>query len=279
MDIWLPVAGIVGNPFLLLGLGAAIGILSGVFGIGGGTFLTPILLLIGVPAPVAVATGANQVAATAVSGLFGHWRRGNVDLRLGGLLVAGAVAGTLVGVWLARLLAAGGGADQMVASGYAGLMGLAGVGMLMHGRRGKGRVLALAGRLPWRVDFPAAGCRASVTVPLALGAVAGMMAAVLGAGGGFLMVPALSALLGLPLGVVAGTSLLPVAAVTGGLGLFDALASHTVDGALAGFLIAGGMVGAQLGSRLSARMPPACGRPLLGLMVLGMGAVMLARAV
>ena len=226
MQIYLPIAEISVNIFLLLGLGGGIGVLSGLFGVGGGFLLTPLLIVIGIPPSVAVATGANQIVASSVAGVLSHWRRGNVDVKMGILLLLGGLAGSSIGVGLFSLLRRLGQIDLFVALAY-------------------------------------------VLLPLLIGFVVGVLSAMMGVGGGFVVVPAMIYLLGMPTLVVVGTSLFQIIFVTANATILQSSVNHSVDIVLALLLIVGGVIGAPIGARLGSRLPAEKIRILLALMVLG----------
>lgn len=282
MEIYLPIAGINENVLVLLGAGGIVGLLSGLFGVGGGFLLTPLLLFIGVPAPVAVASGANQVVGTSVSAIIGHWRRGNVDIKMGIVLVIGGVVGSSLGVWLFRALKMLGQIDLTIALCYVFLLG--GIGILMfvestnalvRARRSGGPKLSKRRRhsvwveaLPFKTRFRKSRLYVSATLPLAVGVLTGMLSAIMGVGGGFIMVPALIYLLGMPTGVVVGTSLFQIVFVTANVTMLQAVSTQSVDVVLAMLLLIGGVVGAQVGVRLGARLRAEQLRILLALLVL-----------
>ncbi len=282
MEIYLPIAGIDENILVLLGAGGIVGLLSGLFGVGGGFLLTPLLLFIGVPAPVAVASGANQVVGTSVSAIIGHWRRGNVDIKMGIVLVIGGLVGSSLGVWLFRALKTLGQIDLTIAlcyvfllGGVGGLMFLESVNALLRARRSR-RAKASAGRrrprwadaLPLKTRFRKSRLYVSATLPLAVGVLTGLLSAIMGVGGGFLMVPALIYVLGMPTRVVVGTSLFQIVFVTANVTVLQAVNTQSVDIVLAMLLLLGGVVGAQIGVRLGAKLRAEQLRILLALLVL-----------
>ncbi len=282
MEIYLPIAGINENVLVLLGAGGIVGLLSGLFGVGGGFLLTPLLLFIGVPAPVAVASGANQVVGTSVSAIIGHWRRGNVDIKMGIVLVIGGLVGSSLGVWLFRALKTLGQIDLTISLCYVFLLG--GIGILMfvestnallRARRSRGakpsarrRHSGWVAALPFKTRFRKSRLYVSATLPLAVGILTGMLSAIMGVGGGFIMVPALIYLLGMPTGVVVGTSLFQIIFVTANVTMLQAVSTQSVDVVLAILLLVGGVVGAQVGVRLGARLRAEQLRILLALLVL-----------
>lgn len=279
MQIYLPVAEMSVNVLLILGMGGAVGFLSGMFGVGGGFLMTPLLIFIGVPPAVAVGTEANQIVASSVSGVIAHWRRGNVDVKMGLVLVAGGFAGSGAGVLLFRLLRGMGQIDLVISLSYVGLLGLVGLLMLIEtlmsmrsgaaGRPpGKRHIHHVWHGLPFRTRFSRSGLYISALLPLGVGAFGGLLAALMGVGGGFILVPLMIYVLGMPTAVVVGTSLFQMIFVTANVTVLQAITTQSVDLPLALILLAGGAVGAQFGSRLGARLGGEKLRLLLALIVL-----------
>ncbi len=280
MLIYLPIAEVSVDAFLLLGLGGVIGVLSGLFGVGGGFLMTPLLMLIGIPPAVAVATGANQICGASLSGVLAHWRRGTVDFRMGGVLLTGGIAGSAVGVEIFELLGKLGQVELMVQlcyvvflGGIGGLMLIESLRALRRARTGyapprRKRRRGLAHVLPGKMRFRTSNLYISVIPPLLIGALVGLLAAIMGVGGGFIMVPAMIYLLGMPTSVVVGTSLFQIMFVTAATTLLHATQTFTVDAALALLLLVGGVTGAQLGARLGTRLKAEQLRVLLALLVL-----------
>ncbi len=282
MQIYLPIAEMSVNILLLLGLGGAVGFLSGMFGVGGGFLMTPLLIFAGIPPAVAVATEANQIVASSVSGALGHWRRGSVDFKMGGVLVAGGVTGALVGVYIFRILRERGQIDLLISLCY--VVFLAIIGSLMLGeslraiqrartgtlpaRRKPGQHTWVHG-LPFRMRFPSSKLYISCLPPIVLGFVVGLLAAIMGVGGGFVMVPAMIYLLRMPTNVVVGTSLFQIIFVTAVTTILHATTNQTVDFLLALLLIVGGVTGAQFGVRAGQRLKAEELRALLAILVLG----------
>ncbi len=288
MDIYLPIAELSANVLVLLGVGAGVGILSGVFGVGGGFLLTPMLLFLGIPPPVAVASGANQVVGASVSGVIAHFERGNVDVKMGLILLVGGLAGSGLGVWLFALLKALGQIDLVIAISYVVMLVVIGVLMLIEGvgtvlkrhraggkstSRGPGRHTWMH-RLPFKMRFRKSMLYISALLPLGIGFVVGVLSAIMGVGGGFAMVPAMIYLLGMPTRVVVGTSLFQVTFVTANVTVLQAVHTRTVDVVLAILLLVGGVIGAQLGVRLGAKLAAEQLRILLAVLVIGVGAKM-----
>ncbi|MFD1882890.1 sulfite exporter TauE/SafE family protein [Paracoccus pacificus] len=279
MQIYLPIAEVSVDPFLLMGLGAVVGVMSGLFGVGGGFLITPLLFFVGIPPAIAVATGANQVVASSVSGVLAQLRRKAVDVRMGVVLLIGGVIGSGAGVllfnWLARL----GQIELVVQLCYVIFLGLIGALMFQESLRALRRAQGpqqprrrnqhnWIHRLPWKIKFRASGLYISVIPPAIVGVAVGVLAAIMGVGGGFIMVPAMIYLLGMPTRVVIGTSLFQILFVSAFTTLMHAVSSNTVDVMLAVLLIVGGVIGAQIGSSLGARLKAEQLRILLALLVL-----------
>jgi hypothetical protein len=274
--IYLPIAEMPVSVLLVLLVSGGVGFVSGLVGVGGGFIMTPSLIFLGVPAPVAVATGASQIAATSFSGIMTQTRRKSVDWRMGMLLSIGGVVGSVSGVWLFERLLRLGQLDLIISVLYIFL--LAGIGAMMllesyavmRGRQLKGVSIlrrparTIAHQLPFRLRFPRSGLYISVIPPLVLGFGVGALAAIMGIGGGFALIPAMIYLLRMPTNVVIGTSLFQVLIVTSLIVILQAAATQTVDLVLAGMLMVGGVIGAQLGVRLGARMKSEELRGVLG---------------
>jgi uncharacterized protein len=280
MQLYLPIAEVSVNAFLILGLGGIVGFLSGMFGVGGGFLITPLLFFIGVPPPVAVATGANQVVASSVSGVLAQMRRKAVDFQMGFVLLAGGMVGSATGIWVFALLTRLGQVDLFVQLSYVIFLGLIGAMMfqesvrsLLKSRSGgpvrRAHTHTWVHGLPFKMKFRASGLYISVLPPLAVGALVGFLAAIMGVGGGFIMVPAMIYLLGMPTKVVVGTSLFQIIFVTAFTTIMHAITSQTVDMMLAALLIVGGVTGAQLGTRVGVRLRAEQLRILLAALVLG----------
>jgi uncharacterized protein len=280
MDIYLPIAEMSVNLFLLLGLGGAVGFLSGAFGVGGGFLMTPLLILLGIPPAVAVGTQASQILASSFSGTIAHMRRGNVDVRMGLVLVIGGLLGSVIGIWLFGLLRRLGQIDLSISLAYVFFLGIVGILMLvesvrawlrMRARRDtftkRHRHLWLHG-LPLKIRFHKSRLYISSLMPFGLGVVAGILVAIMGVGGGFLIVPAMIYLIGMPTQMVVGTSLFQISFVTAATTLLHAVNNQTVDVILALALIIGGVIGAQFGSQAGARLRAEQLRLLLALIVL-----------
>jgi|TARA_R110000851_G_scaffold179180_12_gene326211 uncharacterized membrane protein YfcA len=278
MQIYLPIAEVSVNAFLLLGLGGIVGILSGMFGVGGGFILTPLLFLIGIPPAVAVATGANQIMAASFSAVLAHFRRKTVDLEMGTVLLIGGLIGAALGVMVFNYLKSLGQVDLLVTLCYVVFLGVIGGMMFFESlrairntRRGvppKRKKHGWVHRLPFKMRFRTSGLYISVIPPLLVGTSVGVLAAIMGVGGGFIMVPAMIYILGMPTKVVVGTSLFQIIFVTAFTTLLHATTNYTVDIALAVLLLVGGVIGAQFGTSIGTRMKAEQLRILLAIMVL-----------
>ncbi len=284
MQIYLPIAEMSVNIFLILGLGVSVGFLSGLFGVGGGFLMTPLLIFIGIPPAVSVATEANQIVASSVSGVSAHWRRGNVDFKMGLMLLAGGVIGSSLGVWAFTLLRDLGQIDLVIKMSYVVLLSIIGTLMLVESLRAmvRSKRQRLAKRhhhiwvhgLPLKMRFRRSRLYISSLLPMAVGFIVGVLAAIMGIGGGFVMIPAMIYILGMPTSVVVGTSLFQIIFVTANVTLLQAINNQTVDVVLALLLMVGGVVGAQFGARVSTRLHGEQLRGLLALMVLGVCGMM-----
>ena len=280
MDIYLPIAAISLDVFVLLALGGIVGFLSGVFGVGGGFLLTPLLIFIGVPHAVAVATSANQLVGASVSGALAHWRRGHVDFQMGLVLLVGGLVGSGAGVWVFAVLRRIGQIDLAISLAYAFLLGTLGVMMLIESLRAlwRGRRIGAPRRklhqhiwlhgLPFKMRFRRSKLYISALLPLALGFAVGVLSAILGVGGGFVMVPAMIYILGMPTAMVPGTSLFQIIFVTAAVTVLQAVSNGTVDLVLALVLLIGGVLGAQLGTRFGQQLRGEQLRALLAMIVL-----------
>jgi uncharacterized membrane protein YfcA len=282
MQIYLPIAEMSVNIFLVLGLGGAVGLLSGLFGVGGGFLMTPLLIFIGIPPGVAVGTQSIQIVASSVSGVLAHVRRGNVDFHMGAVLTVGGVLGSVFGVLIFSFLKQTGHIDLTITLGYVIFLGGVGGFMLIESLPGtfsrKPVKLALAARgpgqhmwmhgLPFKMRFRRSKLYVSALVPGAIGLLVGILVALMGVGGGFLMVPAMIYMLGMPTQVVIGTSLFQITFVTAVTGLLQASINHTVDIVLALLLLAVAVVGAQIGVRLAGKVKGRHLRLMLAVMVL-----------
>jgi uncharacterized protein len=283
MDIYLPIAGQSVNALFIVVLGFLVGLLSGMFGVGGGFLLTPILIFIGVPPAIAVATQANQVVGSSVSGVLAHWSKDNVDFKMGSVLLAGGFIGSTVGVVLFSVLRRIGQIDLVINLAYVILLTGVGALMLFESLRALLRMRWRAGMprklhqhtwvhgLPLKMRFRRSRLYISALLPLTLGFIIGILSAIMGVGGAFLLVPAMIYLLGMPTRIVVGTSLFQTIFVTANVTFLQAVQNHTVDVLLALLLLIGGVIGAQIGGRVGARVRAELLRALLAALVLGLG--------
>ncbi|MDB9759866.1 sulfite exporter TauE/SafE family protein [Planktomarina sp.] len=279
MYIYLPIAEISVNAFVLLGLGGLVGVLSGMFGVGGGFLMTPLLFFIGIPPAVAVATEANQIVASSFSGVLAHVKRRNVDFKMGGVLLIGGLVGAGVGVFIFNYLKGLGQVDLLVKLCYVVFLGVVGSLMFtesLQALRKSKQVSASKLRkqrtwihaLPLKIRFRVSGLYISAIPPVLIGLLVGILAAIMGVGGGFVMVPAMIYLLGMPTKVVVGTSLFQIIFVTAFTTMLHATTNYTVDIVLAVLLLVGGVIGAQFGTILGAKLKAEQLRILLAIMVL-----------
>ena len=280
MQIYLPIAEVSVNAFLLLGLGGLVGILSGMFGVGGGFLMTPLLFFIGIPPAVAVATEANQIVASSFSGALAHFRKRSVDFKMGLVLLAGGLLGAVFGIGIFNYLKGLGQVDLLVRLCYVVFLGIIGLLMFVESitamqrvrraspvKRQRGRSIAQI--LPLKTRFRTSGLYISVIPPCLVGILVGVLSAIMGVGGGFIMVPAMIYILGMPTKVVVGTSLFQIIFVTAFTTLLHATTNFTVDMVLAVLLLVGGVIGAQVGTQLGTRLKAEQLRVLLALIVLG----------
>ena len=280
MDIYLPIAGQSVNAIFIVALGLLVGLLSGMFGVGGGFLTTPLLIFYGIPPTVAVASAATQITGASVSGVMAHMRRGGVDLKMGAVMIVGGLFGSLIGAALFRLLQASGQIDLVIGSLYVVILGWIGGLMLKDALVALGHIPApvavhqrprhnrWVASLPLRWRFYASGLYLSPIGPLALGFVAGILTLLLGIGGGFILVPAMIYVLGMPARVVIGTSLFMILAVSAATTMIHSLTTHAVDIILAGLLLIGGVIGAQYGAMLTTRVKPDLLRLALAVIIL-----------
>lgn len=279
MQVYLPIAEMSVNALLVLGMGGLVGFLSGMFGVGGGFLMTPLLIFLGVPPAVAVGTQANQLVGASVSGVLAHWRRGNVDVKLGVVMLIGGVIGSAIGVWIFAILKRIGQIDIAITFSYVVFLGTIGGMMLVESsraiirrraptaRRGKlHRHIWLHG-LPFKMRFQRSKLYISALLPAGIGIVGGILVAIMGIGGGFLLVPAMIYLLNMPTGLVAGTSLFQIIFTTAMATLLQAATNQTVDVMLALLLLIGGVVGAQFGTKVGMKLRGEYARLLLASMV------------
>jgi uncharacterized membrane protein YfcA len=285
MDVYLPVANMSVNVFILVGLGGLVGFLSGLFGVGGGFLLTPLLIFIGIPPTVAAASDSNQIVAGASSGAFAHSRMGNVDFKMGVLLLVGGITGGSIGVQIIRSLAKLGNVDFVIKLVYVVVLGTIGAFMLAESlgalRRGRATVREtvplepkesfirkISTRLPFQMDFAKSRMTTSALFPFVLGGCVGILAAIMGVGGGFIMVPAMIYILGMPTIVAIGTDLFQIVLTCINITIQQAIRNHTVDLVLVILLFLGSTFGAQAGARLGRRLRGEQLRILLAAIVL-----------
>ena len=279
MDLYLPIAGLSVNAIFIVALGFLVGVLSGMFGIGGGFLTTPLLIFYGIPPPVAVASAATQITGASVSGAMVHMRRGGVDLKMGAVMIAGGLAGSIAGAGIFRLLQTSGQIDVVIGFLYVIILTWIGGLMLKDALIALGYVAAPApvkqarhnrwvASLPLRWRFYSSGLYLSPVAPAALGFVAGILTVLLGIGGGFILVPAMIYILGMAARVVVGTSLVMILAVSAVTTLIHALTTQSVDVVLAGLLLVGGVIGAQYGALLTTKVKPDLLRLALSVIIL-----------
>lgn len=281
MDLYLPVANMSVNILFIVALGGMVGILSGMFGVGGGFLTTPLLIFYGIPPTVAAASAATQVTGSSVSGVIAHLRRDGVDMRMGGVLVVGGVIGSVLGAWLFEWLQRRGQIDTVITFLYLIMLGTIGGLMLresldtLKAMRGgaavpprKRRHHPLVAALPLRWRFYKSGLYISPLAPLLLGVATGILTILLGVGGGFIMVPAMLYLLGMGAQVVVGTSLFQILFTTIAATMVHSVTTRAVDIVLALLLLVGGVIGAQIGARLAMKVDPARLRMGLAVVVL-----------
>ncbi len=276
MQIYLPIAEMSVHMLAVLALGGITGILSGLFGLGGGFLTTPFLIFMGIPPSIAVSSAANQIIAASFSGFLAHWKKHNVDFKMGTLLLIGGLVGSSLGILLFRWLKTIGQIDFTISILYVTLLG--GVGILMAvdsyqsvtGRRMWLPELPfrnLTDRLPWKMVFPRSKLTISAWIPILIGILSGMMVSIMGVGGGFFMIPAMIYLMGMPATVVVGTSLFQIVFITANVTFFHAVGTQTVDMVLACLLICGSVVGAQLGSKVGDKVKGEHLRAMLALVI------------
>ncbi|MEE2955487.1 MAG: sulfite exporter TauE/SafE family protein [Pseudomonadota bacterium] len=283
MELYFPIAEMSINILLLLVLGGVVGMLSGIFGVGGGFLMTPLLIFMGVPPAVAVGTEANQVVAASVSGALAHWRRGNVDFKMGSVLLIGGFIGSSFGVWIFTWLRKLGQIDLVISLCFFTFLGIVGGLMVAESfrawmrnqnpqapRRKLHQHTWMHG-LPFKLRFRKSKLYISALMPLSIGIFVGILSAIMGVGGGFIMVPAMIYLLGMPTSVVVGTSLFQIIFVTANVTFLQSVNNHTVDILLALVLVISSVIGAQIGTALGSRLRSEQLRGLLGIVVLLVG--------
>ncbi len=287
MEIYLPIAGMSINFFLVIGIGGVVGFLSGLFGVGGGFLLTPLMMMIGIPPAVAAASDSNQIVAAASSGAFAHWRLGNVDFKMGLVILAGGILGGTVGVQLVKVLRAMGNFEFVMKVVYVLMLGLVGGAMFIESWRtirrskaeaggaaavavGESGMTRLFNKLPLKMNFQRSGLHTSAIFPFSIGAIVGVMAALLGVGGGFIMVPAMIYIIGMPTIAAIGTDLFQIVLTSANVTLQQAFVNKTVDLLLALILLFGSSIGAQFGAMAGKRLKGEQIRILLAIIVLAL---------
>ncbi|MAA76799.1 MAG: permease [Rhodobiaceae bacterium] len=288
MQIYLPIAETSVSIYLLLGIGGLVGFLSGMFGVGGGFLMTPLLIFIGIPPTVAVASEANQILASSISGGMAHFQKRGVDIRMGSVLLVGGLLGSAVGVQLYAVMREMGQINLLISLCYVVFLGVIGLLMMIESIRairarqiGRPIPARRPGQhnwihgLPFKMRFKVSHLYTSIIPPILIGFFVGVLAAIMGVGGGFIMVPAMIYLLRMPTNVVIGTSLFQIIFVSASVTVMHAVINQTVDVVLATILIIGGVVGAQIGARLGQKLRGEQLRALLALIVLGVGLKML----
>ena len=286
MYMYLPIALTSVNYMVVVGLGLAVGLLSGLFGVGGGFLMTPLLMMIGIPPTIAAATDANQIVAASASGTLAHWRLGNVDVKMGLYLLVGGFLGGAGGVYVIKILRATGGADFLIKMTYVIMLGVVGAFMFVESLNAlrKSKAAAAAGgtaeaapakksggllsKLPLQTVFEKSGVTHSALLPLVLGTFVGVLAAIMGVGGGFLMVPVMIYLLRMPMHVVVGTSLFQIMFTCTEVTFLQSYTNHTVDFLLALLLLIGSVFGAQIGTILGRKLHGEQLKILLSIIVL-----------
>ncbi len=265
--LYLPIAGNSVNVLLIFGLGGLVGILSGIFGVGGGFLMTPLLIMFGIPPTIAAASDSNQIVGASTSGTLAHYKMGNVDFKMGILLLIGGVVGGTLGVQVIKVLRQMGNADFLIKITYVLMLGFVGSYMFIESLQAlrkkevqatapkkESRYAKLIGKLPWQTDFTKSGVRLSFLMPLVLGTFVGILAAIMGVGGGFIMVPVMVYLLRMPMHVVVGTSLFQILFTCVDVTIMQSYSNHTVDFILAMILLLGSTLGAQFGAKISKKL-------------------------
>jgi len=266
--LYLPIAGNSVNVLFIFAVGGAVGLLSGIFGVGGGFLMTPLLIMLGIPPTVAAASDSNQIVGASTSGTLAHYRLGNVDFKMGFLLLVGGVAGGAVGVQIIKILRASGNADFLINITYVIMLGFVGGYMFIESlqslrkrqvvhtptRKKESGYARLIKKLPYQTTFVKSGIEVSLFLPLILGTLVGILSAIMGVGGGFIMVPVMVYLLRMPMHVVVGTTLFQILFTCMGVTIMQASTNHTVDFVLAVILLAGSTLGAQIGAKISRKI-------------------------
>jgi uncharacterized membrane protein YfcA len=267
LHLYLPIAGNSVNVLLVFGMGGIVGVLSGIFGVGGGFLMTPLLIMIGIPPTVAAASDSNQIVGASTSGTLAHYKMGNVDFKMGILLLIGGVIGGTLGVQVIKIMRQMGNADFLIKVTYVLMLGFVGAYMFLESLQAlrrkeisytapkrESKYATLVKTLPWQTRFEKSGITLSILMPLVLGSFVGVLAAIMGVGGGFIMVPVMVYLLRMPMHVVVGTSLFQILFTCIDVTIMQSYTNHTVDFVLAVISLLGSTVGAQFGARLSKRL-------------------------
>ena len=271
MNLYLPIAGNSVNCLAIFGLGGVVGLLSGIFGVGGGFLMTPLLMMMGIPPTVAASSDSNQIVGASTSGTLAHFRHGNVDFKMGFLLLIGGIGGGSIGVQIIKILRQLGNADFLISITYVLMLGFVGGYMFLESLQAMRKAKApneaavttpkrpsiyakMIGSMPLQMDFPRSGIRLSMLMPLVLGVLVGILAAIMGVGGGFIMVPVMVYLLRMPMHVVVGTSLFQILFTCINVTIMQATQNHTVDFILALLLLIGSALGAQLGAKVGKKL-------------------------
>ena len=288
--MYLPIAGNSVNVVLIFTIGGFVGLLSGIFGVGGGFLLTPLLIMLGIPPTVAAASDSNQIVGASTAGTLAHFRLGNVDIKMGILLLIGGVAGGTAGVQIIKMLRALGCADFLITITYVLMLGFVGGYMFLESFQGLRKktvdtapVVAAKeslysrtmSKLPWQTSFEKSGIELSILLPVILGIFVGILAAIMGVGGGFIMVPVMVYLLRMPMHVVVGTSLFQILFTCINVTIMQAYSNHTVDFILALILLVGSTIGVQFGAKISKRLGGDQLKILLAILVLAVMVKML----
>ncbi len=283
MEVFLPIAGMSFNLFIIIGIGGLVGFLSGLFGVGGGFLLTPLMIMIGIPPSVAAASDANQICAAATSGAFGHWRLGNVDMKMGIIILIGGITGGTVGVQVVKYLRDIGNFDFVIRAVYVLMLGGVGSAMFMEslnalrksrtrqvqaGEMKPSKISMLFAKLPLQMEFKRSGLKTSAIFPFTAGFTVGFLAALMGVGGGFIMVPTMIYIIGMPTICAIGTDLFQIVLTTANVTFMQAITNHTVDLVLVVLLFSGSVIGAQFGVRASRLLRGEQIRILLSIIVL-----------
>ena len=282
--MYLPIAGNSVNILTIFGLGGFVGLLSGIFGVGGGFLMTPLLIMFGIPATVAAASDSNQIVGASTSGTLAHWRLGNVDFKMGLLLLIGGIIGGTVGVQIIKVLRAMGNADFLINITYVLMLGGVGGYMFVESLQSMKKEKAgpsieappkkestyarMLKKLPMQTRFEKSGVEMSLILPLILGTLVGILAAIMGVGGGFIMVPVMVYLLRMPMHVVVGTSLFQILFTCVNVTIMQSYSNHTVDFVLALLLLLGSTLGAQIGTKVSKKLKGDQLKILLAVLVL-----------